>query len=446
MAWAWVLLLWLPRRGGVEAFGGLLEDRSERDFKIAREAMSSCEHALGHTLGAAWLGCVFDTLDAWQVAALAAGRDDYYPVAPHDVSPWGLKPGGVGGFHRSEELKNWLRDYSCDAGPPASAPIGSRRWEYVPPPPCTGGSSAGAFVYHNGYLPAGDDMEEMTGRYTEAEAAEACGKAEACAGFTFSSPARAAGASHTMYFKNYSTGARPSAEWHSFKRRENPALCEEGRPPRLEEYEVRVLREVPPVFLVPNFVGAEDCDRMVNMTVPQMTRSVVSGGRASQERRSYSVNMYPDFEDNTNTVTKLSHKLFQFAREVAGYTSLYPNAGQEPVNAVFYKDYDDQYRAHCDGECRGGLYREGRRIATALVYCQAPEEGGATLFTRSGLKVLPEKGTMLFFGYKLNGSTMDNGHTEHSGCPLRKGRKWIATMWFREGVTPENDWQSMNDL
>ena len=35
-------------------------------------------------------------------------------------------------------------------------------------------------------------------------------------------------------------------------------------------------------------------------------------------------------------------------------------------------------------------------------------------------------------GYKLNGHrNMDRGHTEHSGCPLRKGRKWIATMWFR---------------
>ena len=57
---------------------------------------------------------------------------------------------------------------------------------------------------------------------------------------------------------------------------------------------------------------------------------------------------------------------------------------------------------------------------------------------------------MLFFGYKLNGTSgtpiMDNGNTEHSGCPLRKGRKWIATMWFREGVTPERDWQAMNDL
>ena len=56
------------------------------------------------------------------------------------------------------------------------------------------------------------------------------------------------------------------------------------------------------------------------------------------------------------------------------------------------------------------------------------------------------QGTMLYFGYKLPGDKMDNGRTEHSGCPLRKGRKWIATMWFREGVTPERNWEAMRDL
>ena len=37
---------------------------------------------------------------------------------------------------------------------------------------------------------------------------------------------------------------------------------------------------------------------------------------------------------------------------------------------------------------------------------------------------------------------MDNGKTEHSGCPLREGTKWIATMWYREGMTAEKGWES----
>jgi hypothetical protein len=73
------------------------------------------------------------------------------------------------------------------------------------------------------------------------------------------------------------------------------------------------------------------------------------------------------------------------------------------------------------------------------------ERGGYTLFTRSGLKVVPKPRQMLFFGYMFNGATvgeaMDNGLTEHTGCPLRQGRKWIATMWYRENVTAEKNWE-----
>ncbi len=35
---------------------------------------------------------------------------------------------------------------------------------------------------------------------------------------------------------------------------------------------------------------------------------------------------------------------------------------------------------------------------------------------------------------------MDDGYTEHSGCPVVKGEKWITTAWMREGVTKEDSW------
>ena len=156
--------------------------------------------------------------------------------------------------------------------------------------------------------------------------------------------------------------------------------------------------------------------------------------------------MYPDYDDESHVVTQVARRKFAFARTMAGYGDVYENEGQEPVNAVYYKNYGDHYGAHCDGECNGGHYHRGHRIATSLTYCQVAEQGGYTLFTRSALKMVPKPRQMLFFGYKLapNSTAMDRGHTEHSGCPLRKGNKWIATMWYREGVTPEQDWSKFS--
>ena len=34
---------------------------------------------------------------------------------------------------------------------------------------------------------------------------------------------------------------------------------------------------------------------------------------------------------------------------------------------------------------------------------------------------------------------MDDGYTEHSGCPVISGEKWITTAWLREGVTAEDN-------
>ena len=59
--------------------------------------------------------------------------------------------------------------------------------------------------------------------------------------------------------------------------------------------------------------------------------------------------------------------------------------------------------------------------------------------------MVPKARQMLFFGYMFNeskaGLPMDHGFTEHTGCPLREGKKWIATMWYREGVTAEQNWE-----
>ena len=86
-------------------------------------------------------------------------------------------------------------------------------------------------------------------------------------------------------------------------------------------------------------------------------------------------------------MTRIARRKFAFAREVAGYHGVVEGVGQEPINAVYYYHDGDQYRPHCDGECHGGAYTLGSRVASSLAYCLTADKGGFTLFTRSGLKV-----------------------------------------------------------
>ena len=53
--------------------------------------------------------------------------------------------------------------------------------------------------------------------------------------------------------------------------------------------------------------------------------------------------------------------------------------------------------------------------------------------------VKPTLGAALFFSY-VDPETlkMDDGLTQHSGCPVYKGDKKIVTQWIRDGVDAEN--------
>ena len=146
-----------------------------------------------------------------------------------------------------------MRDYSCDAKGPGSSAIKTSTWEYLPPAPCSapklpkeeaarrrrlGAQTAGEFMYRSGYLPGGNDLEELTGEYTEKDAAKLCTASAGCEGFTFSAERRPPDALHMMYFKNYSDNLGHGEGWHTFKKRSRPELCRSPMPPSLEKYQV----------------------------------------------------------------------------------------------------------------------------------------------------------------------------------------------------------------
>ena len=77
------------------------------------------------------------------------------------------------------------------------------------------------------------------------------------------------------------------------------------------------------------------------------------------------------------------------------------------------------------------LRRGGQRVATLVMYLQAPVRGGATVFPDVGLEVAPVRGSAVFFSYER---PLASTRTLHGGAPVLEGEKWVATKWLREAV------------
>lgn len=104
---------------------------------------------------------------------------------------------------------------------------------------------------------------------------------------------------------------------------------------------------------------------------------------------------------------------------------------------VLRYEVGQQYHPHFDqfdtdrGNMTHILSRGGQRVATFLMYLNTPEEGGETLFPNAGISVSAVEGNALLFKYP---TPFDKPLSLHSGSPVVKGEKWVATKWFREGV------------
>lgn len=97
-----------------------------------------------------------------------------------------------------------------------------------------------------------------------------------------------------------------------------------------------------------------------------------------------------------------------------------------------------EYRPHFDYFPPGDpgsaaqLASGGQRVATLVMYLNAVEEGGATVFPELGLEVLPQPGSAVYFAYCNRHGQLDT-RTLHGGAPVRRGEKWIVTKWVRQG-------------
>jgi len=255
---------------------------------------------------------------------------------------------------------------------------------------------------------------------------------ECVAGKTFGGlPSDEVGRAFTKLWQNYEF-------WH---------LCEVFTPsPAVRSVTLRsghvadIVREVPLVASIRGFLNTTSCDGLMrSFGKNDLTRARVGAGgggtSVSDARETLSKNMFVNW-DVDDVLTRTAVRSFDVASELLG--EKIPYEGQEPVNFLHYLP-GYEYKPHTDGMADG----VGRRVATTLIYCEAPSRGGATVFPvekSKKVRFVPGVGDMLFFMYAPRPND-----ALHAACPVAEGPKSTLTQWYRLGVSAETPWHKFEN-
>lgn len=197
--------------------------------------------------------------------------------------------------------------------------------------------------------------------------------------------------------------------------------------------DVRILfaLNAPRVVLFGGLLSHDECDEMIRLATPKLTRStVVNAATGAYDVHEARTSKGAHFERGENELVR------KIEARIADLTSL-PVEHGEPIQILHYMP-GAEYKPHFDyfdPKLSGNekvLAMGGQRIATLIMYLNDVESGGSTVFPDIGLDVLPHKGNAIFFAYSSERGELDN-RTLHGGSPVASGEKWIATKWIRVG-------------
>ena len=205
---------------------------------------------------------------------------------------------------------------------------------------------------------------------------------------------------------------------------QRPCLLDAGD----RQVQVLMSLEQPHIVLLGDLLSTAECEAIIATAQPQMARSrtvaIRTGGEEINADRT-SEGMFFQ-RGQTPEVQRLEARLARLLRwpleNGEGLQVLHYGPGAE------YKPHHDYFDPSEPGTPTM-LRRGGQRVGTVVVYLNEPEQGGATYFPETGLRIQPRRGNAVFFRY-----AQPQAHTLtlHGGDPVLRGEKWIATKWLRE--------------
>ncbi|XP_067220064.1 prolyl 4-hydroxylase subunit alpha-1-like [Chanodichthys erythropterus] len=215
---------------------------------------------------------------------------------------------------------------------------------------------------------------------------------------------------------NYETLCRGEVDERIFER-QRALSCRYstgGGNPRLMYAPVKeeVEWDEPRIIRYHDIISDREIEFLKNISRPQLSRSEVYESGISKQRISQSV-----FLGDSPEVAHISQKI----EDATGLS-------METAELLLVQNYGigGRYDPHVDA-----FNTVNDRIATFLIYMNDVEIGGATVFPKVGVAVQPKKGSAVFW-YNLHRNGEVNWNTEHAGCPVLVGNKWVANKWIHE--------------
>lgn len=186
----------------------------------------------------------------------------------------------------------------------------------------------------------------------------------------------------------------------------------------------RVPAEQAEIYAIGDFLSADECARFIAFVDQVAKPSGVLGEDAPEgHRTSYS----GDVDQNDPFVKMVERRI----SDLLGIDPAWGEAvqGQRYHPGQEFRDHVDWFDTRAD-YWTTEIARGGQRSWTAMAFLNDVEAGGATEFSRLGISITPQRGSLLVW----NNADKDgfvNLETMHAGRPVERGVKYVITKWFR---------------
>lgn len=190
-----------------------------------------------------------------------------------------------------------------------------------------------------------------------------------------------------------------------------------------------ILSVSPRIYYISNLLSDKECDYIIHKSTPELKRSTVlaSKGEEIDPRRS-SKGMFFSSQSSDPLLRAIEDRISALTQTPVengeGFQVLHYQQGGE------YQPHYDYFSNTTQGQSEA-LKRGGQRVLSVIMYLNAPDEGGETVFPIAKVSVKPKKGDAVMF-YNVTPEGVNDVKSLHGGAPVLKGEKWIVTKWIRE--------------